>query len=429
MTVERRENLNGVADGGLDLEAHVPAVKDLLKALANAVSAMRIYPSDHDTVKAFVDALMVKFEALFRELPRIEIEVGEHAFAFDGRVVYNDESTVKSLPFFFYKDGLEVLSFGRGLDRRELVEFLELVKAVGQVPGEDNDIVAALWERDFADIQYYAPDDFLETRILSERRESQETEPGPRLPSDAAHEIFEARFAREEMAKGRIVLNAADRDRLSRAPDGGSAGAEADPVGPETVAAAIERSAGLEPASFSAGEDLSEAELGEIEDMVRSSRLIWPEEDFVRLTVEIIFLEEDPGICASSLELLGAFLVDQVRAGQFPVANALLDEVREMRSHLGEDAARKAALVDAAMTKMTGPRTLAAMDAALGPDPPESWPALLAFIKRLGPQALPAAAGLFEKWNATEVRTQLLDFIREAGKADPGLIARLASDV
>jgi HEAT repeat protein len=429
LTTERRFPSTDVPDDDADLGVHVPNVKDVLQTLSNAVSAMKIYPSDHDTVKAFVDALTAKFERLLQDLPRLEIEVGEHAFVFADRVVYADESTIKSLPFFFYKDGMEILSFSRGLDHREIVDFLELIKTVGQGPGEDNDIVSALWESDFPNIQYYAPDDFLENRIQAERRESQDKENLPDLPSDLAHETFETRVDREKLAKGQIVINPVDRDRLGRGPGGENAEAATPVDRAESVVAAPEASAGIEPALSAAGVDLSEAELQEIDDLVRDNRLLWPEEDFINLTVEIIFLEEDLSICASSLDLLGEFLVDQVRAGQFPVANSLLAELRELRFHLGEDAADKAALIDAALRKMTGPRTLAALDAALGANPPESWPALLALLRRLGLMALPTAAGLYEKWDDTDVRAQFLDFIKDAGSPDPGLIARLASDV
>lgn len=135
--------------------------EDILTGLANTVSAMKLFPSDHATVRNFVDMLIAKFDDFFKTRARLEIGVEEYSFTCANQVVYTDETTIKSLPFFFFKDGTQILYFYRGLDRRELLEFLELIRAVAQKPGGDNDIVAALWESEFANIQYYAPDEFL----------------------------------------------------------------------------------------------------------------------------------------------------------------------------------------------------------------------------------------------------------------------------
>ncbi|MBE0713448.1 MAG: hypothetical protein IH583_13810, partial [Candidatus Aminicenantes bacterium] len=136
----------------------VEKAKDILNCMSNAGSAMKIFPSDHATVRNFVDALSRKFDDFFKTFQRLEVGVEEYSFTCAGQVVFTDEMTIKSLPFFFFKDGTQILYFYRGLDRRELIEFLDLIKTVSQKPGGDNDIVAALWESDFSNIQYYAPD-------------------------------------------------------------------------------------------------------------------------------------------------------------------------------------------------------------------------------------------------------------------------------
>ena len=413
-------------DPGLALR--VRQVKGILTTMANAVSAMKIFPSDHDTVKAFVDSLSLKFDDFLKQAPRLEVDVGEYSFSYAGRAVYADETTIKSLPFFFFKDGMEILYFFRGLDRPELFEFLELIKTVFQKPGEDNDIVAALWESDFANIQYYAPDEFLENRILAEKRQTQAVEDLPGLPSDLAHETVEVRVDRKKLSEGRIELRPGDRQRLDGAFEGDEAGAQIHETEFAGLAAAPDQSAGAEPGPSSMDAGLLENDIQELEALVRANRLLWPEEDFISLTAEIIFLEEDPAICAASLEILNEFLIDQIRAGQFPAASAIITEIRELRSHVGPGAGEKAALIDSSLKQMTGARTLGAVDAALGSSVPVIWPALLGFFKLLGPPALPTAAGLFERVADPEVRTRILEFIRDAGGPDPSLIIRLAND-
>ena len=169
----------------------VEKAKDLLHYLANTVSAMKIYPSEHATVGNFVDLLTRKFTAYLEAYDKLQVGIEEYSFTSDGIPVFTDETAIKSLPFFFFKDGLQTLFFYQGLDRSEILEFLELIKDEAQKPGEDSDFVVALWERDFPNIQYYAPDEFLENRILAEMRDARALRGASDRADDPASETIE----------------------------------------------------------------------------------------------------------------------------------------------------------------------------------------------------------------------------------------------
>ena len=109
--------------------ARTERVKDLLHYLANTVSAMKIFPTDHATVLNFVDQLTAKFTAFLAAHQKLQVAIEEFSFVYEGKPVYTDEVAIKSLPFFFFKDGLHILYFYEGLDRPEVLEFLEMVKA------------------------------------------------------------------------------------------------------------------------------------------------------------------------------------------------------------------------------------------------------------------------------------------------------------
>jgi HEAT repeat protein len=434
MALERDLGNVVLPDDDPDYAHRFHQVKDILNTMANAVSAMKIFPSDHDTVKSFVDSLHRKFDDFFQRYQKLQVGVEEYSFTCGERVVYADEMTIKSLPFFFFKDGTEILYFYRGLDRAELLEFLELIKTVSQKPGGDNDIVAALWESDFSNIQYYAPDEFLENQILAEKKEAQTEENLPELPSDLAHETLEISVDRAKFSEGRIDLGTEDRERLAR----GLGGEESEECRPETDGTEFSEPAALAVPDESAGvqdvpatsfePNLSEAEVQELESMVRANRHLWPEEQFINLTAEIIFLEEDPATCAASVDVLQEFHFDQIREGHFPVATAIIRKVVELRSYIGSGAPQKIELLDSCLKKLTGPKTLEAIEATLAMNVSVDWTALLAFFKLLGPPTLPTAANLFEKQADPEVRDQILVFIRETGGPDPALVVSLAND-
>lgn len=411
-----------------DLALRARKAKEILTTLANTVSAMKIFPSEHNTVRTFVDSLAARLGDFFELSPRFEILVAEHSFLYEDRVVYTDETPSKSLPFFFFKDGTQALYFYGGLERPELEEFLDLVRATSLKPAEESDIVAALWESDFPHIQYYAPDDFLENQILAERRQAGAASALPGQASETAPDILEVPVDRAQHASGHIALRPQDRERLARAvegPEPSAAPSAGDMAGP----AEPSDSAGVRPEESSLPAGLSTADMEEINALVRSNRLIWPEEEFVNLTSEIVYLEEDPAICGASLDILRDFFLDQVRAGQFPAASLVLEKLRELQGYIAREAPAKALLVGETLTRLAGPRTLAAIDTALNTAPSVAWPAVLSFFRLLGPPVLPAAAGLFEKLTDLDVRKEVLAFIRDCGREDPALVTRLAGDV
>jgi len=400
--------------------------------MANAVSAMKLFPSDHATVRNFVDALSGKFEDFFKSYGRLEVGVEEYSFTCAGKVVYTDETTIKSLPFFFFKDGTQILYFYRGLDRREIQEFLELIKAVAFKPGGDNDIVAALWESEFSNIQYYAPDEFLENQILAEKRETQADQDLPELPSDLAHETLEVKVDLAKFSQGRIDLKPEDMDKFHWGPgaeEGAPAGAAAAPEQGAEPTPSPDESAGLAPSpAATADPNLSEAEVRELDEMVHANRVLWPEEEFVKMTAEIVYLEDDLAICAASLDVLFEFQLEQLGQGQFPVASMIIGKVRDLKPHMEPGSAEKTALLDGCLKKLTGPKALEAVAALLSVQGSVNWPALLDFFKLLGPVTLPIAAGFFEAQRDPDVRAQILAFIEQTSADDPGLIARLAND-
>ena len=410
----------------------VEKAKDILNCMANSVSAMKIFPSDHATVRNFVDALIRKFDDYFKTYQRLQVGVEEYSFTCADKVVFTNEMTIKSLPFFFFKDGTQILYFYRGLDRQELQELLELIKTVSQKPGGDNDIVAALWENDFSNIQYYAPDEFLENQILAEKREAQSDQNLPELPSDLAHETLEVKVDLAKFSEGRIELKPEDREKFHWDLQGDEqAEKRADGETPTVPVPGTspDGSSGMSrsPAA-SMDANLTENELQELESLVRANRTLSPEEEFVNLTAEIVFLEENFQICAESLDVLLEFHLDQIRQGHFPVATYIIRKVQELGIHLGSGMPQKTTLLESCLKKLTGPKTLEALEALLGMKVAVDWTALLGFFRMLGPMTLPTAAGLFERQTNQDVRAQILSFIQETGGHDPGLIVSLAND-
>ena len=406
--------------------------KDLLHTLANAVSAMKIFPGEHATVRNFVDQLTGKFAAFLGDYEKLQVGVEEYTFTCEGKTVYTDEVAVKSLPFLLFKDGLQSLFFYRGLDRSEILEFLELVVAEAQKASEDSDIVVALWERDLANIQYYAPDEFLENRILGEARESRFRGHSGQ-PDDMSSERIEVRVDTSKFSQGRVDLDPGDRGEVEKAaarPDEGEgapdqdAGPGAEPPGPGPAAderGPISPAAAMDPT-------LSESELQALEAMVRANRTISQEEEYVDLMVEIVYLDENVANCRAALDTLLEYHFDELQRGRFEVAVLIIQKIHELRRHLAGNAP-KAALLDDFLRRTVSPKTVEAVQTLLARKAALDWGSLLAFFRLLGPAALGLAAGLFDAVTDGEARRKIVSFIEETGRDDPGLLAGLADAV
>jgi len=410
--------------------ARVEKAKDLLHYLANTVSAMKIFPSEHATSKNFVDQLTKKFTDFLSAYQKLQIGIEEYSFTYGGKPIYSDEVAIKSLPFFFFKDGLQILFFYQGLDRQEILEFLELIKAEAVKPSEDSDFVVALWERDFPNIQYYAPDEFLENRIMTETRDSRALRDMPELPEDLAHETIEVRVDTTKFSQGRIDLDHEDREAVAKAAAEPAADEAAAPAATEKPAEAGGGAAGdKSQASPAASMDptLTEAELLSLETMVRENRTISAEEEYINLMVEIIYLEENLANDRASLDALLDYHFDQLQRGHFHIAVLIIEKIHELRRHVAGNPA-KAGLLDEFLARTVSPKTVDAVRILLAKKQAMDWESLLGFFGLLGTPALGLAADLFDIAPDGEARHKIAGFIEGTGARDPGLLAGLADN-
>ena len=143
----------------------VKKVSDIFNLFSRTFSQIKIFSAEHATVKKFIDQLYIYFRDFLDKNEKMEIGIDETSFTFLKEEIYREDNIQKSLPFLFFKDGVQILFFYKGLQKDEFEEFLEVIKKESQLPAEESDVVNAIWEKDFDNIRYYAPDDFLETKI------------------------------------------------------------------------------------------------------------------------------------------------------------------------------------------------------------------------------------------------------------------------
>ncbi len=414
--------LNGKGGPGNGVEEARPAlyyekVREILHSFSNSISSMKLYPAENPAVRESLEAFASKLIAFLDEEGKLELAVEEFSFRCEGQVVYTDPLPIKSLPFFFFKDGLYALFFYQGVDREELAAFLDLIKREAQKTAAESDIVTAMWENDLSNIHYYAPDYYLESRVIDEARKSLAPGTDSILIDELMKENIDISVDESKFSEGRIDLDAADS-----AP---AAAGEVPAAGTDEGGQKDEKdrspAAAMDPI-------LSRKELEAVEDMIRYNRKLSPEEEFVDLTVELIFLESDLHSVQATLDAMYEFHLEQLEKGNFFVVTFIVQKIQRLLGHLTTKDPDKAGLLDAFMKKIVSSRTLDAVRKLFEQNKDLEPAPLLEFFGLLGAPALSMAADLYEGVADDTLRERIIGFVSEETGNDPGLLAGLADD-
>ncbi len=144
------------------VEEKVKSTKALIQTVLQTLKAFRLYESNHPILSKFLERLRKDFDQYFDEFDSFSLQVGEYRLSYRGNVVYENEDVKESLAFVFFKDGIRELQFSRGLEFKELLDFLNIVRRSDFLNRMEDDLVTLLWEKDFSHITFITVDEFLE---------------------------------------------------------------------------------------------------------------------------------------------------------------------------------------------------------------------------------------------------------------------------
>jgi HEAT repeat protein len=99
------------------------------------------------------------FDALLKELPEIEVEVGPEALTFQGERILDNEG---SIPHVLHRDGLRRIGFSRGLTGAELEVLVSATAEAFSLGGLGEDVLSALWRRNLPHVFHRAADTTIE---------------------------------------------------------------------------------------------------------------------------------------------------------------------------------------------------------------------------------------------------------------------------
>jgi hypothetical protein len=144
------------------IEEKVKSTKALIQTFLQTVKGFRLYEANHPALAKFIERLRKDFDQYFDEFDSFTLQVAEHRLHYRGKIVYENQDTKESLAFLLFKDGVRELQFSKGLEFKEIVDFLNVVRKSDFLNRMEDDLVTLLWEKDFSHITFTTVDEFLE---------------------------------------------------------------------------------------------------------------------------------------------------------------------------------------------------------------------------------------------------------------------------
>ncbi len=145
-----------------EIEEKVKSTKSLIQTFLQTLKAFRLYEANHPILSKFLERLRKDFDHYFGEFESFSLQIGEHRLYYRGNIVYESEDVKESLAFLFFKDGIREIQFSKGLEFKEMIDFLNVVRKGDLLNRMEDDLVTLLWEKDFSHITFTAVDEFIE---------------------------------------------------------------------------------------------------------------------------------------------------------------------------------------------------------------------------------------------------------------------------
>ncbi|MCX8160566.1 MAG: HEAT repeat domain-containing protein [Candidatus Saccharicenans sp.] len=368
--------------------ATIQLTKEIFSLFSLAVTSLKLFPPQHSTVVRFVDELYAKLKEYFAEREELEVEVQEDSFLMNGEVVHKEDNLVKSLPYLFHKDGTRKFTLLKGMDKHELFELLDVIRSTALLPPDEGGIVLAIWEKDFAHVRLYAPDDYLLSKIDIFTRQ----------PVDFSVD-------KNNLFSGQIELSVEDLKEIQSK---------------KLALGLMEQEEEKDQAQILAE---MEEEKRLIDDLLTRARQVAPEIEFHGMMCELLSLETRPDRIASILKFLERHQRELIQDGKLAYAVHLLRKVLELKGEFCQVSPEKAAEIDKFMNEVSGARTQDLLRETVIGKKFDSLPALLEYLRLLGEQSVPLAVELLDQTQEPETRAEAINYLKEIGQDNIDLIA------
>ena len=359
-------------------------VRELCAALARAVAASKIFPAHHDSVTSLRKVICARLRDFLDRYGDLELDIKQSSFLYRDEVVHQEDNSLRSLPYFLFKDGMQKLVFIRGLIDEEFADFLDVVRSVSLLPMDVGDIVDALWQKDYEHIRYVSSDEFIEAKL-----------------SGGETKLFDFEVVPERLYEGQLEFTPEDAEDLSRRCLDLARKKLADTGDQENL---------VEP--------LSEGDVQLLEAMIEAEQHVSPEKIFPDLMFELLHLEDRLEAFAQILAYLDHDHQECVAKGAFTYVVRLLVRLGELRDLLAAASPVRAEKIEAFFQGIrSGARLKTIRDVALD-GRISNFESFFTYLSFLGPIVLPLGADLYDRVQEGQFQVEADRFFEDMAERD-----------
>jgi hypothetical protein len=394
------KNMKELKDGPDPDEVNKATI--VLRAFDSAFSLIKLYPSNNLSVRKAIDSFHERITEFLDEYEKLTVIIEEFSFSYEGETIFKEEEKQSSLPFFFFKDGMRELSFHNGLERKELKDFLTLIKEESALPLEDSDIVNSLWAKDFAHIRYFAIDEFLDLDI---------GKGGEQSTTDI-----------KQFLKGSISITPEDKIELYKRSIALGLQLNPDHEGDEDdkhlqdfnlpyhVAAAVQ------------------GETPELKSMLLENRQTPSLVAMVNLLFEILFLEERHDQFSATLNVLYQCYKEVVHKSNFTLASLILVHLQELKSMLLDQSEEKERSLEAILQKTKDEKFIASLRELFLDGHIKDYDSFFQYLTLLSPDSIPLVGDIWEHSKDPLLLQQASTFLQEIAQEDIAPVANIGTE-
>lgn len=383
---EKTPEEEGKGDNKEFNEEEVKSAKEVLQSLAKTARTLKIYLSNNPIHKKFIDELIEKLQAHLLSFSPLRLRVKQFELHCSGQVVYENINRQESIAFKLFIDGMREISFLPGIERDEIVEFMEVLGREGDDKEADDDIVTLLWEKHLSHVKYIV----VESLQIDEKEIDSCKEMQTKIPSQ---QKLESVYQQESS------LSLGD------------------------MAPAVQKNVEIPSLHLF---KLTEDEINNLKGEVAGEENLDVVGELIGILFDILRVEQQAPVVSEILYILDNILSRLMVRGEFNYARKVLEFFWEMLDPSKKLSKPVETLFRDALNKAGDLKKMASLEQVLNEARPDLYKEFFSFMILFEKNAILPAVELLASVKTVKARRVLCDALVELGRMDvEGLISKL----
>ncbi|MBW2699544.1 MAG: HEAT repeat domain-containing protein [Deltaproteobacteria bacterium] len=144
-----------------DLEKKIEGVQEIFKQFERSLKTIGLYRHNRAGYQDYLEPTYRAFTAFLGQHESLSLHTEQFGFKYEKTFVYKNEPSEQNVAHKFYRDGVRILVFRKGLTDEELLNFTLICLANFHTKDYiHDDMVSLLWKQEFINIEYVVVDSF-----------------------------------------------------------------------------------------------------------------------------------------------------------------------------------------------------------------------------------------------------------------------------